>query len=82
MTWPAGIDEFVRYLADAIGAPGVPLDHDQPLANLAIGDSVTLTELAIVLEQELGMDLPDDLDLRSTSFVSLYARYAERSRAS
>ena len=79
MTTPARIDEFVRYLGAAIGAPDIPLDYDQPLVSLSIGDSLTLTELAIVLEQELGVDLPDDLDLRSASFASLYARY-ERSR--
>lgn len=79
MTGPARIDEFVRYLGAAIGAPELPLEYDQPLANLSIGDSLTLTELAIVLEQELGIDLPEDLDLRSASFASLYARYVKRS---
>jgi acyl carrier protein len=79
MTAPARIDEFVRYLAAAIGVPDVLLDHDQPFVSLVIGDSLMLTELAIVLEQELGMDLPDDLDLRYASFSSLYARYSERS---
>ena len=77
MTAPADIGEFVLYLAAAIGAQGFQFDHDEPLARLAIGDSLTLTELAIVLEQELGIDLPDDLDLRSASFASLYTRYAE-----
>lgn len=79
MTSPASIAEFVRYLAAAIGAPDLPLAVDQPLVDLAIGDSLTLTELAVVLEQELGVDLPADLDLRDASLAGLYARYSDRS---
>ena len=69
------IDEFVRYLAVAIGKPDTEFDPQLALAHQAISDSVTMVELAIVLEQELGVDLPDDIDLREASFASLYARY-------
>jgi acyl carrier protein len=72
---PTSIDEFVRYLAVAIGKPDAEFDFEIALARQAISDSVTMVELAIVLEQELGVDLPDDLDLREASFASLYARY-------
>jgi len=77
---PTSLDEFVLYLTTAVGAPDLQLEVDEPLVDLAIGDSLTLTELAVVLEQELGVDLSDDLDLRWASFAALYARYSDRSQ--
>jgi acyl carrier protein len=73
------ISDFVRYVAGAIGADDTPLRDDQPLGSQLTVDSVRMVELAIVLEQELGIDLPDDVDLRSMTLASLYERYAEGS---
>jgi acyl carrier protein len=75
------IGEFVRYLAGVIGAEDAPLLLDQPLGRQLIVDSVRMVELAIVLEQELGIDLDDDLDLRGVTFNRLYERYTATAAA-
>ncbi|MGJ3560828.1 hypothetical protein ACR6C2_30060 [Streptomyces sp. INA 01156] len=39
-------------------------------------DSARMIELAIVLEEELGLDLPSDVDLRRSSPMELYGAFA------
>lgn len=56
MPTPSSIDEFVYYLARAIGAPERDFDPELTFASQAVSDSITMVELAIVLEQELGVD--------------------------
>ena len=68
-------DDLGRYLAGAIGAEDLILRADHPLGDQLTLDSVRMVELAIVLEQELGVDLPDDLDLRGLTPAALYQRY-------
>jgi acyl carrier protein len=70
------IGDFASYLAGTIGADAASLRPDQPLGSQLAVDSVRMVELAIVLEQEFGIELPDDLDLRGVSVDGLYERYA------
>ncbi|MFF5258023.1 hypothetical protein ACFY4C_03690 [Actinomadura viridis] len=52
---------------------GEPLDPRRPIGEQAAADSARMVELAIVLEDELGAELPDDADLRTLSVVDLLA---------
>ncbi len=75
------IDGFMGYLARAVGVARERLDATCPLGEQAELDSMRMTELAIVLEQELGMSLPDDLDLRAATPASLFEEYHDGARA-
>jgi acyl carrier protein len=68
---PAG---FLHRLADTL-EPAATLAPDRPLGDQLAVDSARLMELAIVLEQDLGMRLPDDVDLRALTPAGLYADY-------
>lgn len=68
-------EEFLHYLARTMGAAEVELDADSALADQLPVDSVHMIELAIVLEQELHLDLPEDLDLRQSTPGELYRGY-------
>jgi acyl carrier protein len=74
----SSIGDFARYLADAIEADDPGLNFHQPFAAQLEADSVQMVELAIVLEQDLGIELPEDLDLRQMTLAGLYQRYAQR----
>jgi acyl carrier protein len=75
MTAVLSVGEFARRLARAMGADDVVLDPDRPLSTQVEADSVRMVELAIALEQEFGLDLPDDLDLRQATVAGLYDQY-------
>jgi tetrahydromethanopterin S-methyltransferase subunit A len=63
--------EFTRLLTTVLELPH-ELAAEVPLGDQADVDSVLMLELAIVLEQECGLDLPEDVDLRRSSPAELY----------
>jgi len=65
--------DFASYLAGIIGSSGAPLRIDEPLGRQVAVDSIRMVELAIVLEQEFGVDLDDDTDLLAVTLEDLYA---------
>lgn len=70
-------EEFSRHIAKAVGAAGTALEPDLPLADQLSVDSLRMMELAVVLEQDLGLALPDDLDLRNSTPGGLYQQYRD-----
>ena len=69
------VTEFADYLAKSVGRAGTVLDPGRPLGEQLDVDSSRLMELSIALELELGMDLPDDVDLRVLSPAALHRDY-------
>ncbi|WP_380284984.1 hypothetical protein [Kitasatospora purpeofusca] len=69
---PYSLPEFLSALVAGLGVEGVELDPEVPLGTQLLVDSTRLIELAIVLEEELGLDLPPDLNLRRASPLDLY----------
>ncbi|ONI76182.1 hypothetical protein ALI144C_36525 [Actinosynnema sp. ALI-1.44] len=67
--------DFVTYLADLLDA-GHALTADKPIGEQVAVDSARMIELAIALEQECGVDLPDDLDLRGATPMQLFGAAA------
>jgi acyl carrier protein len=65
------LDEFVGYLAGLLDVDS--LSASEPIGDQVAVDSSRMIELAIALEQECGLELPDDLDLRRATPVSLFA---------
>lgn len=68
-------EDFGRLVARAVGATGTELVADRPLAEQLAVDSLRMMELAVFLEQDLGLTLPDDLDLRGSTPGELYRQY-------
>jgi hypothetical protein len=68
-------EEFGRVLGEGVGA-GRALALEEPLAEQLNADSLRMMELAVMLEQDLGLILPDDLDLRRCTPAELYRNYA------
>lgn len=68
------MSDFADYLAGTIGSNGTPLRLDEPIGSQVAVDSIRMVELAIVLEQEFGVDLEDDTDLMAVTLEDLYAR--------
>ncbi|WP_406153075.1 phosphopantetheine-binding protein [Streptomyces sp. NBC_01023] len=68
--------EFLSAVVAGLGAQGTELDPDVPLGIQLSVDSARMIELAIVLEEELGLDLPSDVDLRRSSPLELYGAFA------
>ncbi|GFH38235.1 hypothetical protein SCWH03_44770 [Streptomyces pacificus] len=64
--------EFLTAVVTGLGLEGGELDPDVPLGTQVSVESVRMIELAILLEEELGLDLPPDLDLRRCSPQELY----------
>ncbi|GAA0911524.1 phosphopantetheine-binding protein [Streptomyces thermoalcalitolerans] len=64
--------EFLTAVVTGLGLEGTELDPDVPLGSQVSAESVRMIELAILLEEELGLDLPPDLDLRMCSPRELY----------
>jgi acyl carrier protein len=69
------VEQFARFIAETVGAGDVTLKPDQPLNGQLAVDSIRMMELAVALEQDLGVDLPEDLDLRMATAASLYHQY-------
>lgn len=65
------IVDFTNYLAGLLEADG--LSSDVPIGDQVAVDSSRMIELAIALEQECGIDLPDDIDLRRATPADLFA---------
>lgn len=72
MPGTGSLEEFTRRIGALLGADGPELHPDRPLGEQVGVDSVRLIELAIVLEQEYGLDLADDVDLRRTTPAELH----------
>ncbi|MFD5492549.1 hypothetical protein ACFYY3_11390 [Streptomyces sp. NPDC001812] len=68
--------EFLSAVVNGLGAQGTELDPHVPLGVQLSVDSARMIELAIVLEEELGLDLPSDVDLRRSSPMELYGAFA------
>ncbi|HEY3903857.1 MAG TPA: phosphopantetheine-binding protein [Streptosporangiaceae bacterium] len=68
------LSEFASYLAGIVGSNGTVLRVDEPIGSQVTVDSIRMVELAIVLEQEFGVDLDDDADLRAVTLEDLYAQ--------
>ncbi|GAA3009842.1 DUF4346 domain-containing protein [Streptomyces fulvorobeus] len=64
--------EFVTAVVTGLGLEDTDLAPDVPLGTQVSVESVRMIELAILLEEELGLDLPPDLDLRTCSPQELY----------
>lgn len=60
-----------QFITRLIGCPGLELDTDRPIGEQTAVSSMQLIELAIALEQECGLDLPDDIDLRQATPAEL-----------
>ncbi|MED7953434.1 hypothetical protein ACFWOG_16470 [Kitasatospora sp. NPDC058406] len=69
---PYSLAEFLSALVAGLGVEGVELDPEVPLGIQLLVDSARMIELAILLEEELGLDLPADVDLRRASPLELY----------
>jgi tetrahydromethanopterin S-methyltransferase subunit A len=69
---PPSMAEFLTAVVTGLGLEGTRLDPDVPLGSQVSVESVRMIELAILLEEELGLDLPPDLDLRRCSPMELY----------
>ena len=66
-------EQFVTYLTDFVGLPDLPLTADLPLGSQL--ESLRLVELSVVLEQDLGVPLADDVNLAALTPAALYADY-------
>ncbi|HEU5469385.1 MAG TPA: phosphopantetheine-binding protein [Actinophytocola sp.] len=66
------LDEFLAHLAKLLDAAPTLAPHT-PIGDQVAVDSSRMIELAIALEQECGIDLPDDIDLRATTPADLYS---------
>lgn len=73
---PLSMLEFLSAVVTGLGLEGTELDPDVPLGVQLSVDSARMIELAIVLEEELGLDLPSDIDLRRSSPLELYGTLA------
>lgn len=60
-----------QFITRLIGFPGLELDADRPIGEQIAVSSLQLMELAIALEQECGLELPDDIDLRQATPAEL-----------
>jgi acyl carrier protein len=67
------VADFSSFIARQIGLTGPELDASRPLGEQADLTSMQLIELTIAIEQECGIDLPDDIDLRKTSPAELFS---------
>jgi acyl carrier protein len=65
--------DLTRFITRLIGCPDLELDAELPLGKQTELSSLQLIELAIALEQECGIELPDDIDLRETTPAELAA---------
>jgi hypothetical protein len=67
-----------QFITRLIGCPGLELDADRPIGEQTAVSSLQLIELAIALEQECGLELPDDIDLRQATPAELVPADAAR----
>ncbi len=68
-------DAFVERLARWLGQAGLAVAGDRTLGEQFDVDSSRAVELAIILEQDLGIELSDDVDLRKMTPAELYSSY-------
>ncbi|MFF7024694.1 phosphopantetheine-binding protein [Streptomyces klenkii] len=66
------LEEFLTLVARTLGARGTALDPHTPLGEQLAVDSVRIIELTVVLEEELGAELPDDADVARATPADLY----------
>lgn len=65
--------DLVAVMARTLGIAPTDLDPELPLGAGQHLESARVVELAVVLEEELDMVLPDDVDLREQSPRRLHA---------
>jgi acyl carrier protein len=70
-------EEFSQLIAKTVGAAETVLKPEVPLVEQLEVDSLRMMELAVVLEQDLGLTLRDDLDLRTSTPAELYQQYTD-----
>jgi len=75
-------EQFRDQVLQVVGVSGTDVDPGLDLGRQLGVESAQLTELALLLEQELGMELADDADLRSASIAALYDAYLSESQVS
>jgi len=80
MSEPLTLEEFLGVVTETLGAQDVQLDPDLPIGAQLSVESARMIELAIILEEELGLDLPDDVDLRQETGAGLHAALLAGSR--
>ncbi|PSJ25665.1 hypothetical protein B7P34_26930 [Streptosporangium nondiastaticum] len=66
------LEEFLTLVARTLGARDTVLDPHTPLGEQLTVDSVRVIELTVVLEEELGAELPDDADVARATPADLY----------
>lgn len=75
------MDSFLNLITSTLGAEDCTLDPSIPIGEQIAADSARLIELTITLENELGADLPADVDLRAATAAQLYEHLGEPTRA-
>ncbi|MGK5547686.1 DUF4346 domain-containing protein [Streptomyces sp. URMC 127] len=66
------LEEFLTLVSRTLGARDTVLDPHTPLGEQLAVDSVRVIELTVVLEEELGAELPDDADVARATPADLY----------
>ncbi|MFC5719513.1 hypothetical protein ACFP1Z_04840 [Streptomyces gamaensis] len=69
---PDGFGELLRRVARTLDIEAATLDPHLPVGEQVAVDSARIIELTVVLEEELGLCLPDDIDLRQVSLAELH----------
>lgn len=72
MPVPLSLPEFTGYLTALLELADGAVAPDRPIGEQVHVDSARMLELAIALEQECGIDLPDDVDLRRSTPAQLF----------
>ncbi|MEU3752584.1 phosphopantetheine-binding protein [Streptomyces olivoreticuli] len=72
MAQAPALEDFLRLVTRTLGAEDAVLDPHTPLGEQLAVDSARLIELTVVLEEELGADLPDDADLARATPAELH----------
>ncbi|MEU5418547.1 phosphopantetheine-binding protein [Streptomyces sp. NPDC001407] len=72
MAQAPALEDFLRLVTRTLGAEDAVLDLHTPLGEQLAVDSARLIELTVVLEEELGADLPDDADLARATPAELH----------
>ncbi|MEV8474126.1 phosphopantetheine-binding protein [Streptomyces sp. NPDC051173] len=72
MAQAPALEDFLRLVTRTLGAEDTVLDPHTPLGEQVAVDSARLIELTVVLEEELGADLPDDADLARATPAELH----------
>jgi acyl carrier protein len=70
------VEDFTRFIARVAGLASAGLDADLPICEQTDLSSLQMIELAMAIEQECGIDLPDDIDLRKAKPADLFSPHA------